>query len=835
MKRPVNIETTFLRSIVACVSMASLVLANAEENMWPTAFTPVVAVFAYIFVDRKKLIRLSLLGANGLGIVAFVAAIIEFREGNLLEKLLAGAHLLVYITWVVLLLKKGIRQFWWLTALSVLQISVASVLTTNASFGAALVLMLLTMLWTLSVFSLYRAQLRLARSSDGVEDSLNVVEDTGSSSGLLVRNGLQVDSDERWIGWRFRAIVGFAFVASLCVAMVAFVAFPRVWVNAGTLPELQSSRNALTHQTGFTDNVELGEIGEIMQSDARVLQFEITRMDGGAVVAPDAFASAMKMDEILFRGNALGHYNDGRWTSGSAQVQGVGDTEHRQYEARPRQADYRVRITQDPPIRKFAFAPVPAINARSRERRGRINQRRFSYSLIHDIHENRSRSEPLVFEVWCVEQPSRRAHGPSRIHRDNSDLQKFIQSLVQPILRTRGERYRPEQHNYAEERTYAESCNITRGLAQSLPLLTRQAVELCTTDDGGVVSVRQRVERIFGHLTTSGTYSYSLTADIIDQELDPVEDFLLNRKVGHCEYFASTCALMLQAVGVPARVVNGYKGSEVNTVSGRSEVKQKHAHTWVEVYVDFAWETLDPTPAAARREGVTQARTFDWWSDLRLAFSDNWFDMIQKMSPQRQEAMIRPWLNSGRNALATIREQGLWAALKIFYQEVVLQPGKWFSAQTGVVTFAILLIVGLVIRQNPGSWMLSPFHRFIDWMRPDRRQQRSVVRFYENFRNLCSRHGLLLPDHCTAQENADAAAAFFDGQLVSVDDKVLPRRIAAVFNRVRFGAENLTPEVVISVRGDVVRFSELLAARQTSESAIAAAVPDEPEVQPATV
>ena len=833
MKRPVNVETTFLRSIVFCVSAASLVLANAEENMWPTAFTPVVAVFAYVMVDRKKLLRLSLLGANGLGIVAFVAAIIEFREGNLLEKLLAGAHLLVYITWVVLLLKKGIRQFWWLTALCVLQISVASVLTTDASFGAALVLMLLTMLWTLSLFSLYRAQLRLARSSDGVEDSLSVVvEDTGAPKGLLVRNGLQVDSDERWIGWRFRAIVGFAFVASLGVAMVAFVAFPRVWVNAGTLPELRESRRALTHQTGFTDNVELGEIGEIMQSDARVLQFEIARMDGGARVTPDTFASAMKMDEILFRGNALGHYSNGRWTSGSIQGQGVGDTEHRPYEARPRQADFRVRITQDPPIRTFAFAPVPAINARNRERRGRINQRRFSYSLIHDIHENRSRSEPLSFEVWCAEEPNRQVHGPSRIH---SDLRNFIESMVHPILRRQGERYPPGQRNYAEERNYAESCNVTRGLEQSLPLLTRQAAELCATGDGSLVSVRQRVERIFGHLTTSGIYSYSLTADIVDPELDPVEDFVLNRKVGHCEYFASTCALMLQAVGVPARVVNGYKGSEVNTVSGRSEVKQKHAHTWVEVYVDFAWETLDPTPAAARRDAVTQTRTFDWWSDLRLAFSDNWFDMIQKMSPQRQEAMIRPWLDSGRNAVATIREQGLWAALKIFYQEVILQPGKWFSLQTGIVTFVILLIVGLAIRQNPGSWMLSPFHRFIDWMRPDRRQQRSVVRFYENFRNQCSRHGLLLPDHRTAQENADEAAAFFDGQLVSVDDKLLPRRIAAVFNRVRFGAETLTPEVVMSVRGDVVRFSQLLAAGQPSELALAAAVSDEPEIRPATV
>jgi protein-glutamine gamma-glutamyltransferase len=819
VKRPVNIETAFLRSVVFCVSLASIVLANAEENVWPTAFTPVVAIFAYILVDRKKLIRLSLLGANALGIIAFIAATMEFRDGDLLGKLLAGAHLLVYITWVVLLLKKGIRQFWWLTALSVLQISVASVLTTDPSFGAALVIMLLTMLWTLSVFTLFRAQLRLARSSDGVEDSLNVAEDSGYSSGLLIRNGLQVDSDERWIGWRFRAIVGFAFVASLCVALVTFVVFPRVWVDQGTLPQLHTSRNALSHQTGFTDNVELGEIGEIMQSDARVLQFEITSMGNGVAVTPDQFATAMKLDEILFRGNALGHYSDGRWTSRNVQGGSSGDTEHRQFSARAGDADFRVHITQDPPIRTFAFAPVPAINARNRERKGSINQRRFSYSLIHDIREDRSRSEPVSFEVWCAAEPNRRVHGPSRNRRNYGEFLKAIETVLPPT-----------QREWAE-RNYAKRYYITSELETSLPRLCSKAVELCTTD-GAFVSVRERMERIFGYLNVSGDYSYSLTADIVDQELDPVEDFLLNRKIGHCEYFASTCALMLQAVDVPARVVNGYKGSEVNAVSGHFEVKQKHAHTWVEAYVDSAWETLDPTPAAARREGVSQTGTFEWWSDLRLAFSDNWFDLIQQMSPQRQEAMVRPWLKSGRNALETIREQGLWAALTMFYREVVLQPGKWFSPQTGFVTFVILLIVGLVIRQNPGTWFLSPFRRFMDWMRPDRRQQRSVIRFYENFRKLCCRHGLPLPDHRTAQENADAAAAFFDGHLVSVEDKVLPRRIAAVFNRVRFGAEILTPELVTSVRGDVSRFSELLAARQAAKMTSAS---EEPEVQPATV
>src|SRR5690606_3574664 len=72
----------------------------------------------------------------------------------------------------------------------------------------------------------------------------------------------------------------------------------------------------------------------------------------------------------------------------------------------------------------------------------------------------------------------------------------------------------------------------------------------------------------------------------------------------HCEYFATSMAVLLRNVGIPARVVNGFYSSEWNPISGNFTVRQRDAHSWVEAWMgdDYGWMTFDPTPPA----GVTR-------------------------------------------------------------------------------------------------------------------------------------------------------------------------------------------------------------------------------------
>jgi protein-glutamine gamma-glutamyltransferase len=95
---------------------------------------------------------------------------------------------------------------------------------------------------------------------------------------------------------------------------------------------------------------------------------------------------------------------------------------------------------------------------------------------------------------------------------------------------------------------------------------------------------------------------------------DPVDNFLLRSKAGHCEYFASAAAMMLAARGVPARLVTGSYGGEVGALSESIVVRGSNLHAWVEADLDgTGFQVVEPTPPA----GVPPATSrVAWWRRL---------------------------------------------------------------------------------------------------------------------------------------------------------------------------------------------------------------------------
>ena len=77
---------------------------------------------------------------------------------------------------------------------------------------------------------------------------------------------------------------------------------------------------------------------------------------------------------------------------------------------------------------------------------------------------------------------------------------------------------------------------------------------------------------------------------------DPVEVFLFERDEGFCEQIATSMALLLRAVGIPARLVTGFGEGERNLFTGYWEVRNSDAHAWLEVYYpNIGWVEYDPT------------------------------------------------------------------------------------------------------------------------------------------------------------------------------------------------------------------------------------------------
>ena len=104
----------------------------------------------------------------------------------------------------------------------------------------------------------------------------------------------------------------------------------------------------------------------------------------------------------------------------------------------------------------------------------------------------------------------------------------------------------------------------------------------------------QRAAQFFG----TG-FSYTLEPPPLDHE-NPFDDFVFNSRQGFCEHFAGAFTLLMRAAGVPARVVTGYQGGEVNPLNNELIVRQADAHAWSEIWVkDEGWVRIDPTAAVS--------------------------------------------------------------------------------------------------------------------------------------------------------------------------------------------------------------------------------------------
>jgi protein-glutamine gamma-glutamyltransferase len=159
------------------------------------------------------------------------------------------------------------------------------------------------------------------------------------------------------------------------------------------------------------------------------------------------------------------------------------------------------------------------------------------------------------------------------------------------------ERLRSRRVNYSENvlRYYTK-------LQRTNPQIEKLAKDITT----GQTNVYDRVKSIQTYLENN--YQYTTTNLPLDN-IDPVANFLFKKKVGHCEYFATSMVILLRHIGIPARIVNGFLEGEFNDIGKFYVVRQSDAHSWVEVYFGGGlWMNFDPSPRSVVTGGST-----DWW------------------------------------------------------------------------------------------------------------------------------------------------------------------------------------------------------------------------------
>ncbi len=113
----------------------------------------------------------------------------------------------------------------------------------------------------------------------------------------------------------------------------------------------------------------------------------------------------------------------------------------------------------------------------------------------------------------------------------------------------------------------------------------------------GLSDPREKLDRILAFFKENH-FTYTLTPPLA--KAHPVDDFMLKTRQGYCEHYAGALAFMMNILNVPARVVGGYLGGELNPYGDYITVRQSAAHAWVEVFMpDKGWVRVDPTLVVA--------------------------------------------------------------------------------------------------------------------------------------------------------------------------------------------------------------------------------------------
>jgi hypothetical protein len=116
-------------------------------------------------------------------------------------------------------------------------------------------------------------------------------------------------------------------------------------------------------------------------------------------------------------------------------------------------------------------------------------------------------------------------------------------------------------------------------------------------------------------------FKYKQFSKRVPEQREAVDYFIFDLKEGHCEYFASSLAVMARLCGLPARVATGFSPGNYNILSGYFEVHEYHAHAWTQIYIpNMGWLTFDATPPGA----VSSRTTPFGFGSFRDPFGDKW-------------------------------------------------------------------------------------------------------------------------------------------------------------------------------------------------------------------
>jgi len=488
--------------------------------------------------------------------------------------LLAAVHLLLFATIVRLCSARTGRDHAFLALLAIAAMLASAILTVGSGFLAALALFLVL---AVSTF----VALEMRRSATGaVSPSL----DADSPLAHRLNRALLIMS----------VIVA---VSALALGGVLFFLIPRF--TTGYMSALNLRPNLMT---GFSNDVTLGEIGQIQQNTSVVMRIHVL---GNPVLAQD----------VHWRGIVLTDFDGRHWFTPPWNPEIVSPGSYGEYHFAA------------PPLRGAKFTPL-------------------HYTVL---------MEPIATDaIFLAPRVSvLRGHFADAVSRPGfmhfgyllRDPTGSIFNPAHNAITTRYEAvsYLPVLDPPELRKAPPDFPQDIRDLYLQLPArLDPRIRKLALTATANSRNEFDRASAISNYLQEHYSYTLDLRGPV---PADPLANFLFVRRAGHCEYFATAMTVMLRTLGIPARYVTGFAPGEYNDLAGDYIIRASDAHAWVEVYFPgHGWLTFDPTPGGNDKRGGVFDRLGLYWD----WFQYNWGEWVVNYDFSHQ-------LTLGRNTFTVSR------------------------------------------------------------------------------------------------------------------------------------------------------------------------------------
>jgi transglutaminase-like putative cysteine protease len=625
--------------------------------------------------------------------------------------LISSVHFLIFVLLVRLYSARTDRDAHFLIMLAFAAVLASAVLTVDTTF---LFLFFMFLLFAVAAY----AGLELRR---------------GATGALIPPAASMPDSEHKLT----RALSVAAFTAALGAILcgtILFFLLPRV--SAGYLGKTSFNPTLLS---GFSDQVELGQIGEIKKSSAVVLRVET--------------GSPVNYPALRWRGNALAIFDGRRWTSAEhgAETLSANSEGWISLRERPKPGEARGDILQ------FTVLQEPM-----------ASDALFVAGSVLAIRGN------FTGEAGGV------SHRRNYIYRDAAG------SLTNPFHNYISVRYTGISHLpvFDRARLQAAGTNYPAAITDTylqLPDIDPRIFDLARRATQSASTPYDKAAALEIFLKTRFAYTLNLTGN---PGKDPLAHFLFETRAGHCEYFASSMAIMLRTLGIPSREVNGFLPGEFNELGGDYIVRSSDAHSWVEAYFPGSgWIVFDPTPAAP----IVEPGFFSRFSQLADWAELTWNDWVISYDFAHQTVLAQTFQMKSRNW----REMGAaWFAEK---QRRMKDRLSMWQVRHARFSFAVpLLLISLLVAFRYG-WIGALRARFRVLLALRGKHANSATpqiasRMYAEMLRLMNRYGYARSETQTAFEFAAAVKKAALSSLVE--------EFTSLYTAARFGqAASNTPRL----------------------------------------